>query len=83
MQVYQGTLKKGNQIFNARTSKKVRVPRLVRMHSNEMEDIESIGPGEICAIFGVECSSGDMFMDGSTSFSMVSIASGSGSLFIS
>ena len=83
MRVYQGTLKKGNQIFNARTSKKVKVPRLVRMHSNEMEDIESTGPGEICAIFGVECSSGDMFTDGSTSFSMVSIASGSGSLFIS
>ncbi len=71
MRVYQGTLKKSNIIFNARTDKKVKVPRLVRMHSNEMEDIESIGPGEICAIFGVECSSGDTFTDGSTSFSMV------------
>jgi hypothetical protein len=37
------------------------------------QDIDSIGPGEICAIFGVECSSGDTFTDGSTSFSMVSI----------
>lgn len=71
MRVYQGTLKKSMQIFNARTGKKVKVPRLVRMHSNEMEDIESIGPGEICAIFGVECSSGDTFTDGSTSYSMV------------
>ena len=83
MRVYQGTLKKGNQIFNARTGKKVKVPRLVRMHSTEMDDIESIGPGEICAIFGVECSSGDTFTDGSTSFSMVSIASGSALLSIS
>ncbi|KAJ7188396.1 elongation factor G, mitochondrial [Mycena filopes] len=75
MRVYQGSLKKANLIYNARTGKKVKVPRLVRMHSNEMEDIESIGPGEICAIFGVECSSGDTFTDGSTSFSMTSMLS--------
>lgn len=37
MRVYQGTLKKSMQLFNARTGKKVKVPRLVRMHSNEME----------------------------------------------
>lgn len=37
MRVYQGTLKKSNIIYNARTGKKVKVPRLVRMHSNEME----------------------------------------------
>ncbi|KAJ7218146.1 elongation factor G, mitochondrial [Mycena pura] len=73
MRVYQGSLKKSNLIYNARTGKKVKVPRLVRMHSNEMEDIDSIGPGEICAIFGVECSSGDTFTDGSTNFSMTSM----------
>ena len=71
MRMYQGTLKKGNMIYNARTGKKVKVPRLVRMHSNEMEDVTEIGPGEICAMFGVECSSGDTFTDGSTSLSMV------------
>jgi len=74
MRVYQGTLKKANIIYNARTDKKVKVPRLVRMHSNEMEDVDSIGPGEICAMFGVECSSGDTFTDGSTSFSLVGIS---------
>ncbi|KIY73877.1 elongation factor G, mitochondrial [Cylindrobasidium torrendii FP15055 ss-10] len=73
MRVYQGTLKKANLIYNARTGKKVKVPRLVRMHSNDMEDVESIGPGEICAIFGVECSSGDTFTDGTTSYSMTSM----------
>ncbi|KAI6008692.1 P-loop containing nucleoside triphosphate hydrolase protein [Pisolithus orientalis] len=73
MRVYQGTLKKGSYVVNARTDKKVKVPRLVRMHSNEMEDIDSIGPGEICALFGVECSSGDTFTDGTTSFSMTSM----------
>ncbi|KAJ6586804.1 elongation factor G, mitochondrial [Mycena vulgaris] len=73
MRVYQGSLKKANLIYNARTGKKVKVPRLVRMHSNEMEDIDYIGPGEICAMFGIECSSGDTFTDGSTSFSMTSM----------
>ncbi|KAK4685942.1 elongation factor G, partial [Tremellales sp. Uapishka_1] len=73
MRVYQGELKRGGLIFNARTGKKVKVPRLVRMHSDEMEDVEAIGAGEICAMFGVECSSGDTFTDGSTSYSMTSM----------
>ncbi|KAM0756639.1 putative nuclear condensin complex protein [Meredithblackwellia eburnea MCA 4105] len=63
IRVYQGTLKKGTVITNVRTGKKVKVPRLVRMHSDEMEDVESLGAGEICATFGVECSSGDTFSD--------------------
>lgn len=36
-----------------------------------LQDIDSIGPGEICAIFGVECASGDTFTDGTTNYSMV------------
>lgn len=63
IRVYQGTLKKGSTITNVRTGKKVKVPRLVRMHADEMEDVDSIGAGEICAMFGVECSSGDTFSD--------------------
>lgn len=72
IRVYQGSLRKGQFIHHARSGKRVKVPRLVRMHSNEMEDIEEIGPGEICAIFGVDCASGDTFTDGSSSYSMVS-----------
>lgn len=73
MRVYQGTLRKGAVIHNVRTGKKLKVPRLVRMHSNDMEDVNEIGPGEICAMFGVECSSGDTFTDGSNSYSMTSM----------
>ncbi len=73
VRVYQGELRKGGLIYNARTGKKVKVPRLVRMHADEMEDVDSIKAGEICAMFGVECSSGDTFTDGSTSLSMTSM----------
>jgi len=37
MRVYQGSLKKGQFIFHARSGKRIKVPKLVRMHSNEME----------------------------------------------
>ncbi|KAH8826828.1 elongation factor G, mitochondrial [Flagelloscypha sp. PMI_526] len=62
MRIYQGTLKKGSWIFNARTGKKVKVPSPC--------DVDNIGPGEICAIFGVDCASGDSFTDGSSAYSM-------------
>ncbi|KGB78242.1 elongation factor G, mitochondrial [Cryptococcus deuterogattii 99/473] len=73
MRVYQGELKRGSMIYNARTGKKVKVPRLVRMHADEMEDVESVVAGEICAMFGVECSSGDTFTDGSSTYTMTSM----------
>ncbi|KAI0260605.1 elongation factor G, mitochondrial [Gloeopeniophorella convolvens] len=73
MRVYQGSLKKGQFIFHGRTGKRIKVPKLVRMHSNEMEDIDEIGPGEICAIFGVDCATGDTFTDGTSNYSMTSM----------
>ncbi|CBF75283.1 hypothetical protein AN3832.2 [Aspergillus nidulans FGSC A4] len=73
IRVYQGTLRKGSYVFNARTDKKVRIPRIVRMHSNEMEDVSEIGAGEICAVFGVECASGDSFTDGQLGYTMSSM----------
>ena len=73
IRVYQGSLKKGLNVFNARTSKKVKVPRIVRMHSNEMEDVGEVGAGEICAVFGIECASGDTFTDGTLGYSMTSM----------
>jgi elongation factor G len=71
LRIYQGTLKRGDWITNVRTKKRVKVPRLVRMHSNEMEDVESVGSGEICALFGIDCASGDTFSSGSLQYTMV------------
>ncbi len=73
IRVYQGSLRKGLNVFNARTNKKVKVPRIVRMHSNEMEEVQEIGAGEICAVFGIECASGDTFTDGQLGYSMTSM----------
>jgi elongation factor G len=61
LRIYQGTLKKGDTIFNSRMSRDVRVGRIVRMHSDEMEDIQEASAGDIVALFGVDCASGDTF----------------------
>jgi elongation factor G len=71
--VYQGVLKKGTAIVNSRTKKKVKVGRLVRMHADEMQDIEESSSGDIVALFGVDCASGDTFTDESISVSMTSM----------
>jgi len=73
IRVYQGALKKGEWIVNSKIGKKIKIPRLVRMHSNEMEDVDLVPSGEICAMFGVECSSGDTFIDGKLNYSMTSM----------
>ncbi|NXX24525.1 EFGM factor, partial [Nicator chloris] len=74
VRVYQGTLRKSDYIYNTRTGKKVRVQRLVRMHSDNMEDVNEVYAGDICALFGIDCASGDTFTDKtSTDISMESI----------
>jgi elongation factor G len=73
MRIYQGTVKKGDSIMNVANGKKVKVPRLVRMHSNEMHDIEESRAGDIVAMFGVDCASGDTFTDGNVRFTMTSM----------
>lgn len=73
IRVYQGKLRKGMHIFNAKTDKRIKLPRIVRMHSNEMEEVQEVGAGEICAVFGVDCASGDTFTDGTLGYTMTSM----------
>jgi elongation factor G len=73
IRVYQGVVKKGDELFNTRSRKKFKVGRLIKMHSNEMEDLAEAGCGEIAALFGVECASGDTFCDPSLNYSMSSM----------
>lgn len=74
MRCYQGVLKKTENIYNVRTGKKVRISRLVRLHSNNMEDVNEVYAGDIFALFGVDCASGDTFVtDKNSEISMESI----------
>jgi len=73
IRVYQGTLAKGDTILNTRTGKKVKVGRVVRMHADQMEEIESIPCGYIGALFGIDCASGDTFTSSDVSLSMTSM----------
>eukprot|EP00596_Hydrurales_sp_CCMP1899_P008555 CAMPEP_0119039322 /NCGR_PEP_ID=MMETSP1177-20130426/8735_1 /TAXON_ID=2985 /ORGANISM="Ochromonas sp, Strain CCMP1899" /LENGTH=654 /DNA_ID=CAMNT_0007003037 /DNA_START=391 /DNA_END=2355 /DNA_ORIENTATION=+ len=73
IRVYQGTLRKGQMAVNMTNGKKIKVPRLVRMHSNEMQDVESAGAGDVVAVFGMECSSMDTFTDGTVNYTLNSM----------
>src|SRR5436190_8643649 len=73
IRVYQGQLKKGDTIVNSRTGRDVRVGRLVRMHSDEMEDILDASAGDIVGLFGVDCASGDTFTSDKIQYSMMSM----------
>jgi elongation factor G len=73
IRVYQGTLRKDDTIVNTRSGKKHKVGRLVRMHADEMEDIQDAGAGDIVALFGIECNTGDTFTDGSLNIAMTSM----------
>ncbi len=71
--VYQGKIKKGEELYNTRSKKRFKVGRLVRMNSAQMEDINEGCAGDIVALFGVDCASGDTFVSGGVNYSMASM----------
>ena len=73
IRVYQGIIKKGSELYNVRSRKKFKVGRLIKMHSDSMEDITEAGSGDIAALFGVDCASGDTFVKTGLNYSMTSM----------
>ncbi|MEM7517958.1 MAG: EF-Tu/IF-2/RF-3 family GTPase, partial [Planctomycetota bacterium] len=59
--VYQGKIEKGGTYYNQRSHKKERFARLVRMHSDKREEIDSAEAGDIIAVMGIDCASGDTY----------------------
>ena len=57
---YSGTLKTGSYVYNTTKGKKERVARILRMHANHREEVDTIYAGDICAIVGLkETTTGD------------------------
>jgi elongation factor G len=73
LRIYQGGIKRDDFIVNTRTGKRAKVGRLVRMHADEMEDIPGATAGDIVAMFGIDCNSGDTFTDGTLQAAMTSM----------
>jgi elongation factor G len=73
IRIYQGNLKKGDDLYNTRSRQKVKVGRLVRMHADSMEDISEASAGDIVALFGIDCASGDTFAVPGLNLAMTSI----------
>ena len=73
VRIYQGVLKKGDELVNTRARRKFKIGRLVRMHSDEMVDISEGSPGDIVALFGIECASGDTFCGPGINYAMSSM----------
>ena len=61
MRIYQGTLVKGDTYFNQRTGRKERFSRIVRMHADQREEVDEATAGDIVAVMGVDCASGDTY----------------------
>ena len=73
VRVYQGKLSKGATVVNVNRGKKIKIGRLVRMHADQMEDIDSIPAGYIGALFGIDCASGDTFAQPGLNLSLTSM----------
>ncbi|MFW6129292.1 MAG: elongation factor G [Candidatus Aminicenantaceae bacterium] len=73
IRIYQGSVKKGDELYNTRSGNTFKVNRLVKMHAESMEDINKAECGDIVALFGIDCASGDTFVSPGLNYSMSSI----------
>jgi elongation factor G len=73
LRIYQGRIGKGVSIINSRTKKRHKVGRLGRMHADQMEDLDEAFAGDIVAMFGIDCATGDSFTDESIDVAMSSM----------
>ncbi|MEK7689918.1 MAG: elongation factor G, partial [Bdellovibrionota bacterium] len=73
MRIYQGSINKGDMIYNCNNDKRVKIPRLVRMHADEMDEIDVAQAGDIVAMFGIDCASGDTFTNEKVKVTMTSM----------
>ena len=71
--IYQGTLRKGQFYYNSRQRKKQRISRILRVHADQKEDIDSAGAGDIVAVMGIECATGDTYCEEGTNYALESI----------
>ena len=61
--IYQGTIQKGQMYYNQRTGRKDRFSRILRMHADKREEIDQASAGDIVAIMGIDCASGDTYAE--------------------
>jgi elongation factor G len=73
IRVYQGRIQKGAELSNSRSGQRFRVGRLIRMHADSMEEIDTAEAGDIAALFGIDCQSGDTFIKPGLNLAMSSI----------
>jgi elongation factor G len=73
IRIYQGRIEKGVELINTRSRQKIKVGRLVRMHADHMEDIAQAAAGDIVALFGIDCASGDTFTAPGLNLALTSI----------
>ena len=59
--IYQGSIQKGGMYVNQRTGKTERFSRILKMHADKKEEIDVAEAGDIVAIMGVDCASGDTY----------------------
>lgn len=73
IRIYQGSIRKGMELFNSRSKRRFKVGRLIRMHADSMEEITEAACGDIVALFGIDCSSGDTFTENDLDVAMTSM----------